>query len=168
MLESIASALESWGVNKALEQLEFLLDPANVPFAVWETLYAPLVATVLAYAIGLPLGVVLVTGESGGIHPLPRWFMQALNTVINLLRSVPFLILMVMVFPLSRLILGTTIGTTATIVPLTVAAAPYVARLVESSLREMDRGVVEAAQSMGCSTLQIGTKGCCLSVYPAL
>jgi len=168
MLESIASALESWGVNKALEQLEFLLDPANVPFAVWETLYAPLVATVLAYAIGLPLGVVLVTGESGGIHPLPRWFMQALNTVINLLRSVPFLILMVMVFPLSRLILGTTIGTTATIVPLTVAAAPYVARLVESSLREMDRGVVEAAQSMGCSTLQIVTKVMLPECLPSL
>lgn len=168
MLESIASALESWGVNKALEQLEFLLDLANVPFAVWETLYAPLVATVLAYAIGLPLGVVLVTGESGGIHPLPRWFMQALNTVINLLRSVPFLILMVMVFPLSRLILGTTIGTTATIVPLTVAAAPYVARLVESSLREMDRGVVEAAQSMGCSTLQIVTKVMLPECLPSL
>jgi len=123
---------------------------------------------VLAYAIGLPLGVVLVTGESGGIHPLPRWFMQALNTVINLLRSVPFLILMVMVFPLSRLILGTTIGTTATIVPLTVAAAPYVARLVESSLREMDRGVVEAAQSMGCSTLQIVTKVMLPECLPSL
>jgi D-methionine transport system permease protein len=80
------------------------------------------------------------------------------NAVINLLRSIPFLILMVMVFPLSRLILGTAIGTTATIVPLTVAAAPYVARLVESSLRELDHGVVEAAQSMGCSTWQIITK----------
>ncbi len=158
MLEQIASTLESWGVNKALDQLEFLLDPANLPFAIWETLYAPLAATVLAYVIGLPLGVLLVTGEEGGIHPLPKWLMGTMNTVINLLRSVPFLILMVMVFPLSRLILGTTIGTTATIVPLTVAAAPYVARLVESSLREMDRGVVEAAQSMGCSTWQIVTR----------
>ena len=115
-------------------------------------------ATVLAYVIGLPLGVLLVTGEEGGIRPLPKALMQTLNTVINLLRSIPFLILMVMVFPLSRLILGTAIGTTATIVPLTVAAAPYVARLVESSLRELDRGVVEAAQSMGCSTWQIITK----------
>ena len=158
MLEQIASTLESWGFAKALDQLEFLLDPGNLPFAIWETLYAPIAATVLAYVIGLPLGVLLVTGEEGGIHPLPRWLMRTMNTVINLLRSIPFLILMVMVFPLSRLILGTSIGTTATIVPLTVAAAPYVARLVEASLREMDRGVIEAAQSMGCSTWQIVTK----------
>ena len=111
-----------------------------------------------AYLIGLPLGVLLVTGEPEGIRPMPRWLMTTLNTVINLLRSVPFLILMVLVFPLSRLILGTTIGTTATIIPLTVAAAPYVARLVEASLRETDRGVIEAAQSMGGSTWQIITK----------
>ncbi len=83
---------------------------------------------------------------------------RVLNAVINLLRSIPFLILMVVVMPLSRLILGTSVGTAATIVPLTVAAAPYVARLVEASLREMDRGVIEAAQSMGCSTWQIVTK----------
>ena len=158
MLEQLIEIFEGWGVKKATEQFDFLLDPANIPFAIWETLYAPLLAAVFAYIIGLPLGVLLVTGEEGGIHPLPKWIMRALNTLINLLRSVPFLILMVMVFPLSRLILGTSIGTTATIVPLTVAAFPYVARLVESSLREVDRGVVEAAQSMGCSTLQIVTK----------
>ena len=157
-MEKLAELLTSWGVTKAAEQLEYLLDPKNIPFAVWETLYAPLMAALLAYVIGLPLGVLLVTGEEGGIRPLPRALMQTLNTVINLLRSIPFLILMVMVFPLSRLILGTAIGTTATIVPLTVAAAPYVARLVEASLREMDRGVIEAAQSMGCSTWQIVTK----------
>lgn len=158
MLEKIAQVLEGWGISKALDQLEFLLDPATLPFAIWETLYAPLLAAVFAYIIGLPLGVLLVTGEEGGIRPLPKAFMQILNTVINFLRSIPFLILMVMVFPLSRLILGTAVGTTATIVPLTVAAAPYVARLVEGSLREMDRGVIEAAQAMGCSTWQIITK----------
>ena len=158
MLEQIASVLEHWGISKALEQLEFLLDPATLPFAIWETLYAPLLAAVFAYLIGLPLGIILVTGEEGGIRPLPRALMQVLNTVINLLRSVPFLILMVLVFPLSRLILGTAVGTTATIFPLTVAAAPYVARLVEASLREMDRGVIEAAQAMGCSAWQIITK----------
>ena len=158
MLEQIASVLERWGISKALEQLEFLLDLATLPFAIWETLYAPLLAAVFAYLIGLPLGIILVTGEEGGIRPLPRALMQVLNTVINLLRSVPFLILMVLVFPLSRLILGTAVGTTATIVPLTVAAAPYVARLVEASLREMDRGVIEAAQAMGCSAWQIITK----------
>lgn len=158
MAEKLIALLESWGVAKAAEQVEFLLDPANIPFAIWETLYAPLIAAVLAYVIGLPLGILLVTGEESGIHPLPKAFMSVLNTIINLLRSVPFLILMVVVMPLSRLILGTAIGTAATIVPLTVAAAPYVARLVEASLREMDRGVIEAAQSMGCSTWQIITK----------
>ena len=157
-MEGLIALLDSWGVSKAAEQIEFLFHPVNIPFAIWETLYAPLAATVLAYVIGLPLGILLVTGEEGGIHPLPKMLMQVLNTVINLLRSVPFLILMVLVFPLSRLILGTAIGTTATIIPLTVAAAPYVARLVEASLREIDRGVIEAAQSMGCSTWQIVTK----------
>ena len=158
MFEMFTVFFENLGVVKVPEQLEYLSDIPNLLFAVWETLYAPLAATLLAYVIGLPLGVLLVTGEPEGIRPMPRWLMTTLNTVINLLRSVPFLILMVLVFPLSRLILGTTIGTTATIIPLTVAAAPYVARLVEASLREMDRGVVEAAQSMGCSTWQIITK----------
>ena len=158
MIEQLAAILDSWGVRKALEQLQFLLDPATLPKALGETLYAPALATLLAYGIGLPLGVLLVTGDENGIHPLPRSLMKVLNVLINLLRSVPFLILMVLVFPLSRLILGTTIGTTATIVPLTIAAAPYVARLVEASLREADRGIIEAAQSMGCSTFQIVTK----------
>jgi len=158
MLESLTVFFESMGVNTAAEQLEYLSDLPRLLFTVWETLYAPLAATLFAYLIGLPLGVLLVIGEPEGISPKPRWLMGLLNTGINLLRSVPFLILMVLVFPLSRLILGTTIGTTATIIPLTVAAAPYVARLVEASLREMDRGVIEAAQSMGCSTWEIITR----------
>ena len=126
--------------------------------AFWETLYVTVAAMFFAVLLGLPLGVLLVAGERNGVLPLPRWLMQVLNVIINLLRSIPFLILMVVVMPLSRLILGTSVGTAATIVPLTVAAAPYVARLVEASLREMDRGVIEAAQSMGCSTWQIVTK----------
>ncbi len=158
MLETLTLFFENLGFRKVPEQLEFLLNPENIPFAIWETLYAPLAATVLAYVIGLPLGILLVTGEEGGVRPLPKALMRVLNAVINLLRSIPFLILMVVVMPLSRLILGTSVGTAATIVPLTVAAAPYVARLVEASLREMDRGVIEAAQSMGCSTWQIVTK----------
>ncbi len=157
-MEQLVQLLESIGFNKVQEQLDFLLNPENIPFAIWETLYAPFLAAIFAYVIGLPLGVLLVTGEEKGIAPLPKWVMSVLNTFINLLRSVPFLILMVVVFPLSRLIVGTSIGTTATIVPLTVAAAPYVARLVEASLREVDHGVIEAAQSMGCSTWQIVTK----------
>ena len=158
MLESLTVFFESMGINTAAEQLEYLSDLPRLFFIIWETLYAPLAATLFAYLIGLPLGVLLVIGEKEGISPMPRWLMRTLNTVINLLRSVPFLILMVLVFPLSRWILGTTIGTTATIIPLTVAAAPYVARLVEASLRETDRGVIEAAQSMGCSTWEIITK----------
>ena len=158
MLETLTLFFENLGFRKVPEQLEFLLNPENIPFDIWETLYAPLAATVLAYVIGLPLGILLVTGEEGGVRPLPKTLMRVLNAVINLLRSIPFLILMVVVMPLSRLILGTSVGTAATIVPLTVAAAPYVARLVEASLREMDRGVIEAAQSMGCSTWQIFTK----------
>ena len=158
MYEQLIAFLEGCGFIKVEAQLEYLLNPQTIPFAIWETLYAPLAATVLAYLIGLPLGVLLVTGDVGGIHPLPRWLMRTLNTVVNLLRSIPFLILMALAMPLTRLILGTAIGTAATIVPLTVAAFPYIARLVESSLLEMDRGIVEAAQSMGCSTLQIVTK----------
>lgn len=168
MLDKVIAFFESLGYTKVPEQISFLLDPVNIPFAIWETLYAPLVATVFAYIIGLPLGVLLVIGEDNGIRPLPKALMQTLNTAINLLRSIPFLILMVLVFPLARLILGTSIGTAATIVPLTVAAAPYVARLVEASLREMDRGVVEAAQSMGCSTWQIVTKVMLPECLPSL
>ena len=93
--------------------------------------------------------------EKDGVLPLPKPVLSALNVVINLLRSVPFLILMIMVFPLSRLIIGTAVGTTATIVPLVVAAFPFVARLVESSLREVDPNIIEAAQSMGATPMQI-------------
>ena len=138
---------------KAADQITYLVD--SIPFAVWETIYSTVVATAFAYLIGLPLGVLLVTGEKDGIRPLSPALMQVLNVVINLLRSVPFLILMVLVMPLSRIILGTTLGTVGVLVPLTVAAFPFVARLVESSLREMDRGLIEAAQAMGCSTFQI-------------
>lgn len=158
MLEQLILFFENLGFTKVENQLEFLLNPETIPLAIWETLYAPLAATFFAYVIGLPLGVLLVTGSRDGIHPLPQWLMRGLNILVNLLRSVPFLILMVLVMPLSRLVLGTAIGTAATIVPLTVAAFPYIARLVEGSLLEMDRGILEAAQSMGCSTLQIVTK----------
>ncbi|HIX16896.1 MAG TPA: ABC transporter permease [Candidatus Gemmiger faecavium] len=127
----------------------------NLPFATWESLYATVLSTLLAMVIGLPLGVLLVVGEKDGILPLPRWLMAVINTVINLLRSVPFLILMIAAIPLSRLIMGTSIGTLASIVPLVVASFPFVARLVETSLREVDPGVIEAAQSMGATPFQI-------------
>ena len=158
MLEALINLFESWGVKSAADQLKYLLIPGTIPFAIWETVYTTVLATVFAYVIGLPLGIILVVGEAGGIRPLPRALMKALNIIVNLLRSVPFTILMVVCFPLARLIVGTSIGTTASIVPLTLAAAPFVARVVESSLREMDRGVIEAAQAMGCSPWQIVTK----------
>ena len=120
----------------------------SLPYAIWETFYVTVLSTLLSLVLGLPLGVLLVAGEKNGVLPLPRWLLQVLNVIINLLRSVPFLILMIMVFPLSRLIIGTAVGTTATIVPLVVAAFPFVARLVESSLREVDPNIIEAAQSM--------------------
>ena len=130
----------------------------EIPFAIWETFYVTVLSTALSVVIGLPLGVLLVAGDKNGVLPLPKWLMQILNVVINLLRSIPFLILMIMVFPLSRLIVGTTVGTVATIVPLVVAAFPFVARLVESSLREVNPNIIEAAQSMGASPVQIIVK----------
>ena len=139
-------------------QLAWEVIRAEIPFAIWETFYVTVVSTALAVVIGLPLGVLLVAGDKNGVLPLPRWLMQLLNVIINLLRSVPFLILMIMVFPLSRLIVGTTVGTVATIVPLVVAAFPFVARLAETSLREVSPNIIEAAQSMGASPFQIIVK----------
>ncbi len=140
----------------AAEALDIL--KTEMPLATWETVYVTLLATFFAVVIGLPLGVLLVAGEKDGVWPLPAPFMQALNLIINLLRSVPFLILMILVFPLTRFIVGTVVGTVASIVPLVIAAFPFVARLVEASLREVDQNVVEAAVSMGASPWQIITK----------
>ena len=142
--------------EKLQEAWECLLN--EFPFAIWETLYSTLLATFFAIVIGLPLGVLLVTGESKGIRPLPGPVMNFLNVLINLLRSVPFIILMVMIIPLTRAIVGTSVGTAASIVPLMVAAFPFMARLVESSLREVNPNIIEAAQSMGASTWQIVTR----------
>ena len=136
----------------------FLQILPTIPFETWETIWSTVVATLLALVIGLPLGVCLVTGEQGGVRPLPRWVMALLNGLVNLLRSVPFLILMIIVIPLSRAIVGTSIGTVASIVPLVIASFPFVSRLVETSMREVDAGVIEAAQSMGATPFQIITK----------
>lgn len=149
-----------------IEQLEILR--SQFAFATWETLYSLFLQTVFAYVIGLPLGVLLVTGEKDGIHPLPGFLMKILNVVINLLRSVPFLILMIIVLPLSKVVVGTKIGTVATIPPMVIAAFPLVARMVESSLREVNHGVVEAAQSMGASSWQIVTKVMLPEAKPSL
>lgn len=142
--------------HKVAEAWEIIRTEA--PFAIWETFYATLLATFFAILIGLPLGVLLVVGEKNGILPLPAWLMKTLNVIVNLLRSVPFLLMIVLVLPLTRLIIGTSVGTMASIVPLTVAAFPFIARLVESSLREIDPNVIEAAQSMGATPFQIIVK----------
>lgn len=114
------------------------------------TLYMTLVSTIMAYVIGLPLGIALVVTAKEGLRPRAAVY-KILDVLVNVTRSVPFLILLILVIPLTRLIAGKSYGATATIVPLTIAAAPFIARLVESSLLEVDQGVIEAAQSMGAS-----------------
>ena len=151
---------------KVAQQLQIVANEYG--FATWETLYSLLLEVVFAYAIGLPLGVLLVTGEKDGIRPLPGWVMALLNGVINLLRSIPFLILFIIALPLSKLIVGTKVGTPATIPPMVVAAFPLVARMVETSLREVNHGVIEAAQSMGASSWQIVRKVLLPEAVPSL
>ena len=122
--------------------------------SLWETIYMVSLSTLFAVILGFPLGILLVVTEKGSIWEKPL-LNSILNSIINLLRSFPFLILMVLLFPLSRLIIGKTIGTTATIVPLAIGTAPFVARVIESSLKEVDKGVVEFSLSMGAKTWQI-------------
>ena len=136
--------------------------------AIWETVYVTVLATLFSILIGLPLGVLLVAGEKNGVLPLPAWLLRCLNVIINLLRSIPFLILMILVFPLTRLIVGTVVGTTASIVPLVIAAFPFVARLAESSLREVSPNVIEMAKSMGASPFQIIVKVMIPECVPSL
>ncbi len=131
---------------------------SEFPLAIWETVYVTVLSTFFAILIGLPLGVLLVAGDKNGVLPLPSWLLKTLGVIINLLRSVPFLILMVLVFPITRAIVGTVVGTPATVVPLVIAAFPFIARLTESSLRDVDPNIIEAAQSMGASPFQIITK----------
>lgn len=135
---------ETWRII----QSEFLI-------SIFETLYVTLISTAFSIILGLPLGVLLVAGEKNGVLPLPKWLLQTINIVINLLRSVPFLILMILVIPLTRLIVGTSVGTTASIVPLVIAAFPFIARLAETSFREVSPNTIEMAQSLGASPLQI-------------
>ena len=118
------------------------------------TLYITLVSTLFAILIGLPLGVILVTGDSKGIRPLPKALMAFLNGLINLLRSAPFIILIVVLMPVTRAIVGKAVGNAAVIVPLIIAAFPFVARPVEGSLREVNPNIIEMSMSMGATTWQ--------------
>ena len=120
----------------------------------WATLYMTLVSTFFGYVVGLPLGIVLAVTDKEGIKPNAVVY-KLLDFIVNLTRSIPFLILLILVMPLTKLIVGQSYGSTATIVPLTIAAAPFIGRMVESSLKEVDKGVIEAAQSMGAGTMSI-------------
>ncbi len=132
-----------------------------------DTLYMTVVSTVLSYVFGMVMGVLLVICRKDGIAPHPVVY-TVLDVVVNLTRSFPFLILMIAVIPFTRFLVGTTIGNNATVVPLVIAAAPFVARLIEASLLEVDGGVVEAAQSMGASTWQIIIKVLLPEALPSL
>ena len=128
-----------------------------IPQALWESIYMTLGSTALAYVIGLPLGLVLVVTAKDGIHPV-RGVNLVLGAIVNFLRSIPFVIMLFFVTPVTRFIVGRAIGSVATIVPLVISAFPFVARMVEQSANEVDRGVIEASQAMGASNWQIITK----------
>ena len=132
-----------------------------------ETLYMTVISTVMAYVLGLPVGMVLVVTDKDGIRPNAS-VNRIVGGIVNVLRSIPFIILLVAVIRLTRIIVGTTIGSTATIVPLVIAAAPFIARMVESSAKEVDRGVIEASLSMGASTFQIVSKVILPEAMPSL
>ena len=121
---------------------------------VQESLYMTVFSTLFGYLLGLPMGVLLAVTDQGGLAP-NRVVYRVLDVIANVVRSVPFLILLILIIPITRAIVGKSYGPTATIVPLVIAAAPFIARMVESSLKEVDAGVIEAAQSMGATTFQI-------------
>lgn len=119
-----------------------------------ETVYMTLVSTLIGYLIGLPIGILLTVTDKDGIRP-NAFFYRIMDVIINIMRSIPFLILLILLIPFTKMLVGKSYGTTATIVPLVVSAAPYIARMVESSLKEVDAGVIEAARSMGASNRDI-------------
>ncbi len=132
-----------------------------------ETIYMTVISTALAYLVGLPLGLILVVTDKDGIHPV-SWLNSLLGLIINFFRSIPFLILLIALMPFTKTIVGTVIGSKAAIVGLWVAATPFIARMVESSLKEVEVGVIEAAQSMGASPFQIMTKVLLPEAKPSL
>ncbi len=134
-----------------------LLDKNLIQLGIWETVYMTVLSTAISYIIGLPLGIILSVTDKDGIAPV-SWLNRVLGVIVNIFRSIPFVILMVAMLPVAKFIVGTSIGNKAMIVMLVIAAAPYVARMVESSIKEVDKGVIEAAQSMGTPSFKIVTK----------
>lgn len=144
-----------------------LWDKGVIQLGIWETIYMTLLSTAIAYIIGLPIGVLLSITDKEGIRPIP-WLNKALGIVVNIFRSIPFVILMVAILPAAKAVVGTSIGNRAMIFTLVVAAAPYIARMVESSIKEVDKGVIEAAQAMGTPSFKIITKVLIPEAKPAL
>lgn len=135
--------------------------------AIWETIYMTLLSTLIAYLIGLPLGVILSVTAPSGVRPIP-WLNRLLGVIVNIFRSIPFIVLMVAMLPVAKLVVGTSLGNAAMVVMLVIAAAPYIARMVESSIKEVNAGVIEAAQAMGTSQFQLITRVLLPEARPSL
>ena len=149
------------------EILRKLLDNGILQLGIWETVYMTFISAFFSYLVGLPLGVLICVTAKDGIRPIP-WLNRILDVLVNIFRSIPFIILMVAVLPAAKLIVGTSLGNRAMIVTLVLAAIPYVARMAESSIKEVDKGVIEAAQSMGANEFSIITKVLIPEAKPAL
>lgn len=122
--------------------------------AAWETTYMTLLSALISYALGLPLGILISVTDENGIHPI-KWLNKTLGVIVNIFRSIPFIVLMVAMLPVAKFVVGTSLGNSAVVVMLVIAATPYIARMVESSIKEVDSGIIEAAQAMGTSNFQI-------------
>ena len=144
-----------------------LWDAGILQRGVWETIYMTVISTGIAYVLGLPLGVILCVTDANGIRPMP-WLNRILGLIVNFFRSIPFIILMVAMLPVANFVVGTSLGNKAMIVMLVIAATPYVARMVESSVKEVSAGVIEAANSIGCTNFQIVSKVLLPEAKPAL
>ena len=149
------------------EMLVKLWNNGVLQLGIWETIYMTVLSALFAYLIGLPVGLILRMTDRDGIHPI-GWLNRTLGIIVNALRSIPFIILMVAMLPVAKFVVGTSLGNRAVIVTLVIAAAPYVARMVESAAKEVDAGVIEAAQSMGASTFRIIWKVIIPEAKPAL
>ncbi len=144
-----------------MDYLNLLIKP------IYETFFMVGLSTLFAVILGLPFGVLLVITDSDGIRPNKKIYFL-FSSIVNLTRSIPFIILMILLFPLSRIVVGTTIGTIATIVPLSIGAAPFMGRIVESSLKEVNKGIIEAVKSMGASDFEIISKVLLPEALPSL
>ena len=144
-----------------------LLDQNIFLTAAWETVYLTVISTAISYVVGVPLGLILCVTDRDGIYPIV-WLNKLLSVIVNIFRSIPFIILMVAMFPVAKFVVGTSLGNKALVFTLVVGAAPYIARMVESSVKEVDRGIIEAAQAMGTTNMGIITKVLIPEAKPSL